>query len=394
MATLALKARSRTSDYVELQFDSFRNITSAEDKSRNRKIFTGQIPARACLDLSTDENVRGYLLEAEGKLRKRQTLVHKAILDTLKNDPADFAVLNGGLVMVARDCEVDESRKVMKLLRPSIINGSQTQGCLKDFYEECEKDGIEPESIFISFQLLITDDEDLIAETSIARNYQNDVKDLSIYGRRGRFDELEKAIGQKLQKDETDLTGIPTEKLLQVLVALMPDELWRRFKPTEKDEPNKVYTYSMKAKCLKEFDDIFKRKEAADADAAEIYKYFLDTSDSAWSLYQKWKNHQGFQGTGIKNALAREEDGRTIKEVQDGMIFPILSALSAFVDKYNGRWEIRTPAHFDDKDLIKTAVQAYMKIAGSNPWNMGKDKGCYSMCLTVTSLYKKYAAAV
>lgn len=392
MANSAMKARSRTHDYIELPFDSFRNITSTEDKSRDRKIFAGQMPARACVELSTEENVRGYLLEAEGKQKKRQTLVHKAIQETLTNNPSDFAVLNGGLVLVARDYEVDESRKIMRLLRPSIINGSQTQGCLKDFYERCDSDDMVPDPIFVSFQLIVSDDEDLIAETSIARNYQNDVKDLSIYGRRGRFNALEDAMGTKLQKDETDLTGVPTEKLVQVLIALMPEDLWLRFKPSERDEPNKVYTYSMKAKCLKEFDEIVRKAEAGDQSSQEIYRYFLDTAPYAWKLYQKWKNHQGFQGTGIKNAVTRADDGRTIKDVQDGMLFPILGALAAFVGKYDGRWEIRPPAHFDEKDLIKTAVQAYMKIASSNPWNMGKDKGCYSMCLAVTSLYRKLSA--
>src|SRR5690606_9129399 len=114
-------------DYVELQFDSFRNITSPQDKVHNRKLFCGQLPSEQILNLPTDENVRGYLVTAEGKQRRRQTSVHRAIRDTLDNNPHDFAVLNGGLVLVARDYEVDEAKKVMRLLNPSIINGAQTQ---------------------------------------------------------------------------------------------------------------------------------------------------------------------------------------------------------------------------------------------------------------------------
>lgn len=399
MANLA-KTRSRVQSQplIELSFDSFRNITSPSDKAQNRKIFTGQLPITEIVGLPTDDNVRDYLVEAEGKQRKTPTQVHRAIRDTLINDPGDFGVLNSGVVIVARDYEVDEQRKVMRLLRPSIINGSQTQGVIRDFFKDFNKDEISQEPIFIKFELVVSGDEDLIAETSISRNYQNDVKQLSIVGRRGRLDELEAALskkmdGAKLRKDETDLAGLPTEKLLQVITALIPEELWVKVKPAEAGEPNKVYTYSMKAKCLKEFDTVYTRSHnVSDPERSlysEVYNFYLDIAADAWKLYNIWKKHQDFQGTGIKNGLVREEDGRTIKEVQDGMIFPILAALSVFAMKTTEGWEIRPPATFDDKDLIQAAIRAYQRIAHSNPWNMGKDRGCYSMCYEVTSLYKK-----
>ena len=93
----------------------------------------------------------------------------------------------------------------------------------------------------------------------------------------------------------------------------------------------------------------------------------------------------------VKNAVERASDGHTIKDVQDGMIFPILAALSVFVVKMPHGWEIRPPATFDEKDLIAVAIGAYQRIAHSNPWIMGKDRGCYAMCQEVTSLYRKLA---
>jgi hypothetical protein len=217
------------------------------------------------------------------------------------------------------------------------------------------------------------------------------------------LDDLEKAVQRRLgevelRKGETDLTGLPTEKLVQVITALMPQELWVKRKPKEQD-PNKVYTYSMKAKCLKEFDDIYKdahgigeNKDPRSVERAkEVYQYYLDIAGDGWLLYQKWKQHPGFEGTGIRNAVDRGEDGRTIIDVQDGMVFPILAAHSAFVMKTSAGWEIRPPAAFDDKDLIAAAIQAYLRIANHNPWNMGKDPGCYAMCHGVTTLYRKLA---
>lgn len=387
--------------FTEVSFDSFRNVTSPIDKDLQRKVFAGQVPIQEIRDLPTDDNVRDYLVEAEGKQRRRKTQVHEAILDTLRNNPQDFAILNGGVTIVARDYEVDEQKKILRLLQPSIINGSQTQGVIREYLGDNQI--IKPDQpVFIKFELIVASDENLIAETSIARNYQNDVQQLSIVGRRGHLNDLEVAIQKKLgkvqlRKGETDLTGLPTEKIIQVITALMPTALWVKRKPKEQD-PNKVYTYSMKAKCLKEFDEIYREANEGKADsdttqrAKEVYQYYLDIAGDAWLLYQKWKKHPGFEGTGIKNAVEREEDGRTIKDVQDGMVFPILAALSVFVMKTETGWEIRPPAAFDDKDLISQAIQAYQRIAHSNPWIMGKDPGCYAMCYGVTALYRKLLA--
>jgi len=401
MSASSKRPSGRARELLELHFDSFRNITSPIDKDLGRKVFAGQMAISEVSALPTDDNVRGYLVEAEGKQRKRKTQVHEAILDTLTNNPADFPILNGGITIVARDYEVDEQSKVIKLLKPSIINGSQTQGVIREFLARSEE--TRPETpILIKFELIVSNDETLIAETSIARNYQNDVQQLSILGHRGHLDELEKAMQRKLpdvqlRKGETE-SGLPTEKLIQVITALMPTELWVLRKPKEA-EPNKVYTYSMKAKCLKEFDDVYmdahgnKQDPSVVEKAQAVYQYYLDIAPDAWSLYNKWKKHKGFEGTGIKNAVEREADGRTIKDVQDGMLFPIIAALSAFVMQTGSGWEIRFPVNWDDKDLISAAIRAYQRIAGHNPWNMGKDPGCYAMCFEVTSLYRKLAGA-
>ena len=52
---------------LTIPYFCIRNISSPEDTANDRKIFSGQMPVWAILDLPTDENVRGYLVEAEGK---------------------------------------------------------------------------------------------------------------------------------------------------------------------------------------------------------------------------------------------------------------------------------------------------------------------------------------
>src|SRR5438067_2522179 len=126
-------ATAKSADITAFPFHSLRNISCPEDTEYGRKVFAGHAPATSVLSLPTDENVRAYLLEAEGKQRRRETQVNKEIRQTLESHPELFSILNGGAVIVARASEVDEQKKIAHLTKGSIINGSQTQGVLKDF---------------------------------------------------------------------------------------------------------------------------------------------------------------------------------------------------------------------------------------------------------------------
>ena len=244
--------------------------------------------------------------------------------------------------------------------------------------------------------MIVTADDNLIAEISIARNFQNDVKNLSIAGRRGQLEELEASLQKKfprlkLQKSETqrpseDNDYLQTEKLLQVIAALLPPELWFR-----SGEVNKVYTYSAKATCLKDFQEIFKRaKDTSDTENEKfqkIYQFYMDIAAEAHVLYERWKSHTKFEGTGLRS-IKRGDNG-SIEEVPDGIIFPILASLAEFAVQTPKGWKIEVPAQLDDGDLISTAKRAYMEIAKSKPEIMGKTKACYSAIQQITSIYKK-----
>ena len=371
-----------------LSIHSIRNITSPEDKGDNRQVFSGQIPLVEILKLPTHENVRGYLVEAEGKQRRASTQVHRAIRETLKEQPSRFSVLNSGVVIVASKSDLDMEKRSIKLTSPSIINGSQTQGVVRDFVDA----GNSVDDIHVKFELIVCDDEDLIADISISRNFQNDVQLISIAGKKGELDELEQAVQEahptlKLQKSETqrpanDNEYVHTEKLLQVIAALLPPQLWWKA-----GEYNKTFTYSAKATCLKDFRAIYDgAKEDEDPRLSSVYDFYMDIAPQAYDLYRKWKEHQGFQGTGLRSI---ERDGREIIEVPDGIVFPILASLAQFAVKNKGKWKISQPDALDDDELIQTAKRAYMEIAKSKPEIMGKSKACYTALDQITAIYKK-----
>jgi hypothetical protein len=373
-----------------------RNISGPEDDAAGRKVYAGHAPASSVLALEDDENVREYLVDARGKAKARPTLVHQAIRKTLDDHPDQFSVLNGGMVIVARAIDVDDKRRILTLQRPSIINGSQTQGELRRYFEHREQqaDFYEPS---VKFELIVTTDNDLIAEISISRNFQNDVRPISIAGRRGQLDELEKAVqsaipGAKLRKSETDLVVdddegfLDTEKLIQVLFVLMPQNLLALM---DTETSSKAFAYSQKTRCLKSFQRVVEGHEAND-NLDQVYQYFLDMAGSAWKLYEKWKRHPRFRGTRLRSI---ERENGEVVSVPDGIVFPILSALSVFVTCKKERWVLRPVDRFDEQELIEVAAQVYMEIADSNPQTMGKSKACYSALQRITAIYARLAAA-
>lgn len=215
---------------------------------------------------------------------------------TLLEYPENFSVRNGGVVIVARHYQVDESKKVLLLSEPSIINGAQTRGVIRDTFAELSRAGDELPEVNVTFELIVADDDEIIAETSIARNYQNDVKLVSIVGRLGQLDELEAALRKthpelNLRKSETDLSDdyVSTENLLQVITALVPEEIW--YKETDGGSPNKVFTYSQKAKCLKDFQAIYKGAHDPEDENhqlyTQVYQFYLDIAGDAYFLYAK-----------------------------------------------------------------------------------------------------------
>ncbi len=394
----------KNSTSIPFHYTVIRNISAPEDKENEREVYAGNAPLRSFLELPNDENIREYMLEVEEKKRKVPTQVHRAIRDTLANQPQNFTVLNSGIVIVAHQVEVDDKNKLIRLTNASIINGAQTQGELNQYCGRIEKEGGEIAPINVKFEIIVTSDKPLIADITIARNFQNDVMAISIAGALGQLDDLKKAFqksvkGKTIRMSETDIGVdiVATEKLLQVITALIPDELW--IKNEDNREPNKVYTYARKAQCLKEFTNIYnklfdkegKRREDLPEDqrqkSQDLYQFYLDIAGEAWELYEKWKAHDGFRGTGIRSIERNEK--HEIEEVPDGIVFPILAALSAFMKKTKGKWTLDYPRGFEDRELIKAAKSAYMEVAKSNPNQMGKTKACYSMVAQVANIFKR-----
>jgi len=382
MANAQSPAEAQNSGTKSMKVLLTRNLTIVEDKNATRSVYSGVATVDQIVDIDTSENVRGYIA-ATGN----ETKVHRAIRDSLEKNPADFHVLNGGLTIVAEASTWDEATRQLILVNPSLINGGQTQGVIKDFLRDrakrFEADPYQemPALPSVHFQLIVTEDKTLVADISIARNSQNSVKAISIVGGKGQLDELAVAIkptGLTLQisEDQNIKTGnyLPTEKLIQVIMALVPDEIKVPGR-TSKDS-NKAYCYSQKSACLLNFSSAQAAKDT-DPQSKELYQFCLDIATPAWGLYTKWQKHQGFSGSRL-HAIERNKAGEIV-EVPDGILFPILAAHACFIKKDStGKWGMKVPEKAD-KDLIDAAKAVYQSMANSDPNKMGKSKDCYSL---------------
>lgn len=375
-------------------YNVIRNVASPEDEDAGRRRYAGNAPATSYLDLPDDENVRAFLQRTPDGARRKPTRVNRAIRETLLERSDMFGILNSGIVVVASGADVDDKGRVARLTRASIINGSQTQGVLKEWLEE----NAEPLHVpSVSFELIVTDDEDLIADISIARNYQNDVRDVSIYGRRGFFEELEEAMKKvspdiALRKSETDFGDdfLDTEKLIQVVTVMAPESI--PFPSTDQrgteESRYRVYAYRHRARCLKDFADVM---ESDGAKYALTKKFIVDVAPDAWKIYQDLKVHSDL-GKAIRSVTRDDKTGRVV-DVPDGIVFPVLSALSHFAKKAKtGSWKLEIPEEFDLKDLCVQANHTYTRGAGqNNPNTMGKTAACYHHLHSVVGTFLKYA---
>ena len=72
-----------------------------------------------------------------------------------------------------------------------------------------------------------------------------------------------------------------------------------------------------------------------------------------------------------------QERTHAITRVADGIVFPILAALSLFVKKEKGHWILEKPRIFRDEMMIDAAVSQLRVSCGGKVFLMGRQGGVY-----------------
>jgi hypothetical protein len=304
--------------------------------------------------------------------------------------------MNSGFLIGASRADVDDKNRVIKLYNASVNNGAQSQGEIRMYFEECEEAGIEPEDFSIRAEIGVEPDRATRIRIAIARNTATKVQDISKAGKQGYFDELAARFSKEqpkfqVAKSETEVGEdlVDPRLLLQILWALMPDEI----SPKNRQSVDaKIRSYKNAAACLADFMKIHD-KHSTDVEAKRQYQYFLDMAGTAWRLYSHWKAAEVWSSKRLRSdaqQAVRDQTGAIMK-VHDGVIFPILAALSKFVrlDKSSKRWTYKQPGVFQD-EMMASAARRQLSAHEGKPMHMGRSSSAYEALRIMTEMASSF----
>lgn len=336
------------------------------------------------MKLDTVENLRQYIPELRPGKRNK---VHEAIAETIADNPDEFIVLNSGFTICAAECTVNEDKKEIRLVNSSLINGAQSQGEIKRHLKECENKGESPKEFYVRAEIIVIDEPEFVTEVAIARNTATKVSELAQAGKQRKFDDLIANFltvfpDAKLRKSDTDpIDTIDTERVIQLCAALMPQELVGE----DKFISSKLKAYKNKAQCRVDFEKA--HDESGDPRQGELYQYYVDMAPHAWKAYQDYRTHPGWKGKRLRRETkaVKHKPNQEIT-IADGLVFPMVSALSLFVHKRNGHWTLVKPPVFRDDMLIEAAVEQFREACDSDPIIMGRSAGAYQSLMFVSRM--------
>lgn len=368
---------------VTLQYQLIRTTTSPDEVNSGVKSFVANLPAFEILKLDTKENLRAYIADYNPKKRNA---VHDAIRATIEQEPERFITRNSGFVITASGIDVDDNKKVIKLKHPSIINGAQSQGEIKQHIVEQFPNkndwDLQNPPFYVRAEIIVDADEDEVTETAIARNTATPVKSISQAGARGHLEELEQSIqeklpGIKIRKSETDIDVMDTRKILQYARLLMPVEVSGNTSAAER-----LRAYKNPEQCLTEFSTWFESK-SHDKESQLKYNFTVQIAPYAikeygfWESHDAWNGHHLWEETKKGGRACRRDNQNRIVWVSPGLLFPILGAMSEFIEKGNdGKWCIKKPKRFKSDEMIRRAVSQF-RAHGSDPMAMGRSEAAY-----------------
>lgn len=371
---------------VTLSYQLLRNTTSPDETVTDVKSFVANLSALEILKLNTKENLRSYIAEYNPKKRNR---VHEAIENTIDTEPRRFITRNSGFVIGASDVEIDDGKKTIRLWDASILNGAQSQGEIGRWVAETFGE-ITPEEppFYVRAEIIVDSDADEVVETAIARNTATPVKSISQAGARGHLDSLAASIQRrrpeiKIRMKETDTDGYDTRKVLQYARLLMPVAVSQNDTSAER-----LRAYKNPEQCLTEFSEWYEVKDK-DPIARAKYDFTVQIAPYAIEEYEYWERHEGWNGQRLWEETKR--GGRTCRRdksgkvvwVSPGLVFPILGAISEFVEETApSKWVINKPSQFEPLELIQNAVKQFRDANNSDPMQMGRNAGSYDATRT------------
>ena len=385
MSTTSNDVRGRE---TRISYQLIRNVTSPEEKDNGVQTYVANIPATELTKLGTEDNLRTYIPEHSAK---RRNAVHKAIERTIVEEPTRFINRNSGVTIACSHANVKDGASIIAMVGASIINGAQTQGEILRFLDELAEEDEEP-NFNVRAEIIVDPEHSSIVETAIARNTATRVQDISQAGARGHLNDLrdvmKSELGLNIRMSETDTDVVETMQVLQYARLMMPSTVSGNTSSAELLRP-----YKNRAQCLEDFSEWWQAKDKAStpeerASAQAKYDFVIQMAPVAWREYTYWESHSGWNNKYIweqtqkGGRVVRRDKKNKIVWVSPGIVFPVMKAMSAFVEQdQNDRWGLSKPTLFKPDDMIRRAV-AQFRAHDSNPMDMGRSESAYEALLT------------
>ena len=383
----------QTTKKTEIKSVVIKNTTSPEEKRHGSMNWIIVCNVKEILKFDLSKNLRisyGDAVSEEGKRIKSRNAIHKSIYRSFEENPQRFIQRSSGFTVVCDELKQTNKEEyginTITLTNASLINGGQTQGEIRRYFEE--NDGAFVENVNdntnIKIEVFVEKDQHEVHEICVARNSSTNVSDLSKLGNQGYFREMNErmisALGEDsvLQLSETD-GGVPTQTLLQILRAMTPKSL-------KEDTWSKdmVVAYSGKGRCLTDYGKRYESQIESRKDNStfsdDVLDFYIDFCSIAWTLYAKWIEDKDWipywkKGEGAKKiGKYNEQDGSF--ELTWAIACPLLFGLQEFICETPEGWTYDEPQGFDKKKYMDTIMSEF-KDHKYVPQEFAKDKSTY-----------------
>ena len=381
----------QTTKKTEIKSVVIKNTTSPEEKRKGSQNWIIICNVKEILKFDLSKNLRisyGDAIGADGKRIKNRNAIHKAIYSSFEDSPERFIQRNSGFTVVCDELKQNNKEEyginTISLSNASLINGAQTQGEIRRYFEENGEAFVENlnNNTNIRIEVIVEKDQHEVHEISVARNSSTNVSDLSKLGNMGYFKDMNQKMIDELGEDKTlqqseTSDGVPTQTLLQILRAMTP-----KFLKEDNWSKDMVIAYSGKGKCLTDYGKMYEAEEKSKKDNSSysepILDFYREFCPEAWRLYEKWvsdpdwipywKKSDSYKKIGKYN----EKDGSF--ELTWAIVCPLLFGLQEFIEE--GTFNYDEPQGFDKKKYMDTIMSEF-KDHKFIPQEFAKDKSTY-----------------
>ena len=383
----------QTPKKTEIKSVVIKNTTSPEEKRNGSQNWIVICNVQEILKFDLSKNLRisyNDAISSDGKRIKNRNATHKAIYRSFEEEPERFIQRNSGFTVVCDELKQTNKEEyginTISLTNASLINGGQTQGEIKRYFDEYGDAFAENinKNTNIKIEVIVEKDQHEVHEISVARNNSTNVSDLSKLGNMGYFEEMNNKMvavlgdAGKLQDSETS-DGIPTQTLLQILRAMTPVELKGGREKWTKDI---VFAYSRKGGCLtdygKRYEARLEGKKVNSSNFDEVLDFYCEFCPTAWTLYAKWISDKDWiqfwkKGKGSEK-IGKYNEKTDSFELTWAIVCPLLFGLQEFIDVGTSKYE--EPEGFDKIQYMKDIMSEF-KEHKYIPQEFAKSKSTY-----------------